>query len=80
MEEQLLQNIKKYKVGKNLKLQTKSSEELLDVYDQMVYEAVFRGEKAADIPTKIHNLLGINVKILREAQELTGRKNNNSYA
>ena len=65
---------KKYKVGKNLKLQTKSSEELLDIYDQMVYEAVFRGEKSADIPTKIHNLLGINVKILREAQKLTGRK------
>jgi hypothetical protein len=69
-----LTKFKKYKVEKNLKLQTKASEELLDNYDRMVYEAVFSGEKAADIPTKVNYLLGINVKKLREAQELTGRK------
>jgi len=65
---------KKYKLSRNVKLQTKTADELLNAYDELVYLAVIRGESSADIPTKVNSILGINVKDLREAQKLTNRK------
>ena len=65
---------KRFRLDGNDKRSLRAAQDLLDDYERMMYEAVHDGEKAADIPKLINEVLGISVAELRAAQKLTKRK------
>ena len=68
-----VKSYKKFKAKKLVAQQTKSAGELIDVYTNMVWEAVQKDVPVGDIFPKINNMLGINDDILREAVEAAGK-------
>jgi len=68
-----VKSYKKFKAKRLVAQQTKSAGELIDIYTNMVWEAVQKDVPVGDIFPKINNMLGINDDILREAVEAAGK-------